>query len=194
MHSKLFRSLSALALIGLAACNGNPQPTGSAGGNTAADTTASLPNISLPTGFSIKVYAEVPNARSLCRNGNTVYIGSMSGKVYAVTDTNGDGTADHVYTIASGLDTPNGIAYKDGTLFIAEVGRLLRIDGGRQHLVGSGLHGQLIVGRVQPGQCLAGLHPVTHLDKPLDDLATGSESQIAFDACAHHRGEGAGLR
>jgi len=133
MYSKLFRSLCALVLLGLAACNGNQQPSATTAGTTAADSASSLPNITLPAGFSIKVYAEVPNARSLCRNGNTVYIGSMSGKVYAVTDADGDGTADHVYTIASGLDTPNGVAFRDGNLYVAEVSRILRFDDIEHH-------------------------------------------------------------
>lgn len=41
--------------------------------------------------------------------------------VYAVVDSNGDHGADAVQVVASGLDTPNGIAYRNGTLFIAEV-------------------------------------------------------------------------
>jgi glucose/arabinose dehydrogenase len=49
--------------------------------------------------------------------------------VYALVDTDGDHRVDGVKIVARDLDTPNGVAYRNGTLFIAEVGRLLRLDG-----------------------------------------------------------------
>jgi len=91
-----------------------------------------LDALTLPAGFSIQVYsAEVPNARSLALGPKGVVFVSnrTEDKVYALVDANADHQVDRVQVVASGLDTPNGIAYKDGTLFIAEVGRLLRIDG-----------------------------------------------------------------
>jgi glucose/arabinose dehydrogenase len=91
-----------------------------------------LKDLVLPPGFSIEVYsAEVPNARSFALGPKGVVFVSnrTEHNVYALLDKNGDHRLDAVKTIASGLDTPNGIAYRDGTLYIAEVGRLLRIDG-----------------------------------------------------------------
>jgi len=91
-----------------------------------------LDSLTLPAGFSIQIYsAEVPNARSLALGPKGVVFVSnrTEDKVYALVDANADHQVDRVQVVASGLDTPNGIAYKDGTLFIAEVGRLLRIDG-----------------------------------------------------------------
>lgn len=89
-----------------------------------------LEKIKLPPGFSISVYAEVPNARSMTISPSGVlYVGNRSDdKVYAVTDENKDGKADKVYTIASGLHVPNGVAFKDGSLFIATVSSILRLD------------------------------------------------------------------
>jgi len=89
----------------------------------------SLEKIKLPEGFSINVFAEVPNARSMClgRNG-TLFVGTMSGNVYAVVDTDNNGVAEKVDTIASGLDTPNGVAFKDGSLYVAEHRRIIRFD------------------------------------------------------------------
>jgi len=59
----------------------------------------------------------------------TVFVGSRSaGKVYALVDTKGAGRADAVYTIASGLDSPNGVAFKNGALYVAEINRVLRFD------------------------------------------------------------------
>ena len=89
-----------------------------------------LDKIKLPQGFSISVYAEVNNARSLCLSPNgTLFVGNRSGnKVYAVVDENKDGVADKVYTIAKGLNSPNGVAFKDGSLYIACISTILRID------------------------------------------------------------------
>jgi hypothetical protein len=75
-----------------------------------------LADITLPPGFSISVYAaNVPGARSMTLGTKgTLFVGSRSeGKVYAISDRNGDGTADEVITIASGLRSPNGVAFRD---------------------------------------------------------------------------------
>lgn len=89
----------------------------------------SLDKIKLPQGFSISVFAEVPNARSMCLGTKgTLFVGTMSGNVYAVTDADKNGVADKVDTIASGLDTPNGVAFKDGSLYVAEHRRIIRFD------------------------------------------------------------------
>lgn len=98
---------------------------------SASPTTSNeLSYIKLPPGFSISVFAEVPDARSLCLGAKgTLFVGNRSeDKVYAVTDDNKDGKADKVYTISSGLNMPNGVAFRNGSLYIAEVNRVLRID------------------------------------------------------------------
>ena len=64
------------------------------------------------------MYAEVSDARSLCVSPNgTVFVGTKKDKVYAITDENHDGKADKVYVIASGLNAPNGVAFRDGSLY-----------------------------------------------------------------------------
>src|SRR5439155_2487006 len=56
-----------------------------------------------------------------------VFVGSRSeGKVYAVVDRDGDHRADQVHVLASGLDMPSGVAFRDGDLYVAAVGRVLR--------------------------------------------------------------------
>ena len=89
----------------------------------------SLADIKLPAGFSISVFAEVPNARSLAISpSGTVFVGNKDeDKVYAVKDTNGDFVADKKWVLASSLNMPNGVAFKDGDLYIAEVSRISRI-------------------------------------------------------------------
>lgn len=100
---------------------------------TAAITEASadlpLQRIKLPKGFSIKVYAEVEDARSMALSpSGTLFIGNKGeDKVYAVKDTDGDGVADKKWVLAKGLNMPNGVAFKDGDLYIAEVSKISKI-------------------------------------------------------------------
>ncbi len=86
--------------------------------------------ITLPKGFHMYVYAKVPNARSMALGDDgTVYVGNKSGtSVYALPDKNSDGVADRLVTIVSGLMQPNGIAVKDGALFVADNTSVLRFD------------------------------------------------------------------
>lgn len=85
-----------------------------------------LSSIKLPKGFSISVFAEVDNARSMAISpGGTIFVGNRDGdKVYAVKDVDGDGKADKKWVIASKLNMPNGVAFKDGNLYVAEVSRI----------------------------------------------------------------------
>lgn len=90
-----------------------------------------LDMIDLPPGFRVEVYTEgITNARSLAVSDlGTVFVGTRrAGNVYALRDTNGDYRADRVYTIARGLEVPNGVAHRDGALYVAEISRVLRFD------------------------------------------------------------------
>ncbi len=91
----------------------------------------SLPGIRLPAGFRITLFADsVPNARSLTQSPDgTVFVGTRTaGAVYALRDLDDDGRADSMYTIATGLNMPNGVAFRAGALYVAEVHRVLRYD------------------------------------------------------------------
>jgi glucose/arabinose dehydrogenase len=87
-------------------------------------------DIKLPPGFSIEVFAgDVPGARSMTLSPNGVlFVGTMGNKVYAVTDKNKDYKADNVITIASGLNRPNGVAFRNGSLYVAEISKVWRYD------------------------------------------------------------------
>jgi glucose/arabinose dehydrogenase len=89
-----------------------------------------LNKIQLPPGFKISVFAEIPNARSMCWGSNqTLFVGNRDeDKVYAVKDTNNDGRADQIFIIDQNLNMPCGVAFKNGSLFVAEVSRILRYD------------------------------------------------------------------
>jgi glucose/arabinose dehydrogenase len=75
----------------------------------------------VPAGFQVTVFAEnVGNAREMALGPRgTVFVGSWTGKVYAVIDRNGDHKADRVVVIASGLDQPNGVAMHKGAQYVA---------------------------------------------------------------------------
>ncbi|MEY3565821.1 MAG: hypothetical protein RJA23_1991 [Bacteroidota bacterium] len=88
-----------------------------------------LDKLQLPEGFSIDVWAaEVPNARSMAvSESGIVFVGNrQENNVYALVDENGDGKADSKYVLATDLRMPNGVAIKDGDLYVAEVSRILR--------------------------------------------------------------------
>ena len=87
-----------------------------------------LEDIHLPPGFKIAVYANVPNARSMVLSDNgTLFVGNRNeDKVYAVQDTDGDMVADKTYIIDKGLKMPNGVALKDGNLYVAAVNKIYK--------------------------------------------------------------------
>jgi glucose/arabinose dehydrogenase len=86
------------------------------------------PQLKLPKGFKIEVYASgIANARSL-RLGDkgTVFVSNrVLDKVYAIIDRNGKREAK---VIASGLDRPNGLAFHNGTLYIAEGTKISKLE------------------------------------------------------------------
>ena len=90
-----------------------------------------LDKIQLPTGFKIAVFARVPNARSLALTPDgTLFVGNRGeDKVYAVQDLDGDWKADKKYVITSGLNMPNGVAFKDGDLYVGERSKLWKFSG-----------------------------------------------------------------
>jgi glucose/arabinose dehydrogenase len=85
-----------------------------------------LDDIELPPGFSIEEYADVPNARSLALGDRgTVFVANRKGQsVYAVV-ANDDGTTRTI-ELTEGMNAPNGIAFHDGDLYIAEIDRVTR--------------------------------------------------------------------
>jgi glucose/arabinose dehydrogenase len=96
-----------------------------------------LDTITLPPGFAISVYADnVPNARAMTLgHKGTLFVGTRDrGAVYAVVDKNGDQRADEVLTIARDLHMPAGVAYRNGSLYVSAVDRILRFDDIEQHL------------------------------------------------------------
>jgi glucose/arabinose dehydrogenase len=118
MRSALFFGLSLLAAPAFAA-------------------TPPMDSLKLPPGFQIAVWTDqVPNAREMALGSKgTVFVGSRdAGKVFAVTDSDGDGKADKVRTIASGLQLPVGVAFHNGDLYISAVSKILVLRDIENHL------------------------------------------------------------
>jgi glucose/arabinose dehydrogenase len=92
-----------------------------------------LERIQLPPGFSIALWAQVENPREMTLgrtdvDGGTLFVGSgRAGKVHAVRF-DGALRVKDVKTIASGLKIPMGVAYKDGSLYVSAVSRIVRFD------------------------------------------------------------------
>jgi len=96
--------------------------------NVPAHAALPLDKIKMPAGFSISVYAEVEGARAMVMSpSGTLFIGTQrAGKVFAVKDTDGDYKADQKWEIASGMNNPNGVAIKDGNLYVAEISKITK--------------------------------------------------------------------
>jgi glucose/arabinose dehydrogenase len=94
-----------------------------------------LSTLKLPPGFGIEVWVDgVANARSLAadEDGN-VYVGTMrAGNVYGIV--RGPEGRREVRTLLKGLKMPNGVAYRQGSLYVAEVDKITRYDDIRRQL------------------------------------------------------------
>ncbi len=144
MEQVLRNFIQALLVILVLGCSSSDENELNSNGdpNNPDDTTnddSGLPLdlINLPSGFKIEVFAsQVENARSLAISPNgTVFVGNRSeDKVYALQDTDGDFKADEKYVLATGLRMPNGVAFKDGDLYVAEVSRILKFGDIEIHL------------------------------------------------------------
>lgn len=135
MKKAIFLLVTGFVLFGCKSENGN-KPSGE---NATIGVMVSDPNeekepvyldrIKLPAGYAIDLYADgVINARSMSLSpGGTLFVGTRSrGDVYALVDSDNDRKADKKYRLDSGLNMPNGVAFKDGDLYVAEVNRILR--------------------------------------------------------------------
>lgn len=100
---------------------------------TVAPARGAAPDLSLlrvPQGQVLELWAaEVPNARSMARSERgTVFVGTRTGggRVYAIRE-RADGRRE-TRILLTGLNSPNGVAVRDGALFVAEIHRVLRYD------------------------------------------------------------------
>ena len=124
-HAAALRRSSFLgAMLALVAC--------------AAFAAPSLEGVKLPPGFQIEVWqGDVPLAREMAFGPKgTVFVGTMrfgmpAQDVYAVRTVNGKRSVSKLLT---GLNNPNGVAVRDGNLYVAEVNQITRYDDIENHL------------------------------------------------------------
>lgn len=125
MLSKKLFLIIFISAISFLQCNNSSR------GDEPSTRESSIDNIKLPPGFSINVFTDkVPGARSMTQGSKgALFVGTREkGVVYAVVDTNNDHKADKVYVIAENLNSPNGVAFKNGSLYVAEINRVIRFD------------------------------------------------------------------
>jgi glucose/arabinose dehydrogenase len=94
----------------------------------AAPALAQAPGVNLPPGFTISVFASglgIPRFLTLDPSGTLLVSIPSQGRVVALPDTDGHGKTDAI-TVVTGLDRPHGLAWKNGDLYVAETGRVLR--------------------------------------------------------------------
>ncbi|MBT8377784.1 MAG: sorbosone dehydrogenase family protein [Ignavibacteria bacterium] len=117
----IFGQLFLIILISIVSVSCNPNDIHSNGSG-----------ITLPPGFKIEVYASnVDGARSMALSKNGIlFVGTreVGGDIYALIDKDNDYKADEVVIVASGLNMPNGVAIKDGHLYVSEVNRILKFE------------------------------------------------------------------
>src|SRR5262245_65395065 len=82
-------------------------------------------DIRLPPGFRISVYASgLEQARSLALGERgTLFVGTSASTVYAVPPGGG-----RPVVVARNLQAPHGVAFRGGSLYVGEIGRILRYD------------------------------------------------------------------
>jgi glucose/arabinose dehydrogenase len=83
----------------------------------------------LPAGFKAELWATgIPGGREIAEgDGGKFYVGTRGiGRVYEVTDKGSERTSR---VLIDKLSQPSGVAYKDGTLFVASTDKILRFDG-----------------------------------------------------------------
>jgi glucose/arabinose dehydrogenase len=90
-----------------------------------------IDKIKMPTGFTISIFARgIASARemSLSPDG-TLFVGSMTGNVYAITENKSLQTADKIHIIAKNLEMPVGVSFYKGDLYVSAVSRILKYAG-----------------------------------------------------------------
>lgn len=107
-------------------------------GDTSLTDAKSIPQLKVPSGFHVEVLAEVPKARSMVLAGpDTLLVSTQfAGQLYAIS--NAFGAEPVVHVLTEKLRIPNGIAFADGDLYVAQPERVIRYRNVLKQLDGLG--------------------------------------------------------
>ncbi|WP_321827410.1 PQQ-dependent sugar dehydrogenase [Maribacter dokdonensis] len=148
MKKTFLKSIAVLAiLLSIQSCKENKKENTTTTNNEVEldSTDLALLELNLPEGFQIEVYARgVDGARSMAMGDNgTLFVGTRTeNTVYAIQDTNGDFKADNIMVLDT-MEVPNGIAMRNGDLYVAQVGSLWKYPNIENQL-GNALEKELI--------------------------------------------------
>ena len=103
----------------------------------ATPTGSAIGRLRAPPGFKISLFALLPGARSITRaDDGTLFVGTggfanPKTVVYRLKDWNHDGKVapDEIDTPITGAKNPNGVAFRDGKLYVADIDRILVYTG-----------------------------------------------------------------
>jgi glucose/arabinose dehydrogenase len=97
-----------------------------------------LETLKAPPGYQVSVLATgLPKARHMAMGiEGTLFVGSMAGNVYALKINSGAVTQQRI--VIKGLTDPSGVAFHNGTLFVADRTRIVRFDNIEQRLDNAG--------------------------------------------------------
>ncbi len=94
---------------------------------------AASARLTVPAGFAVRLYAaglSIPRLMTVGPDG-ALYVAEMgAGRVVRLADADNDGRADAAQAVATGLNTPHSVEWHNGTLYVAETGRVSRLTDG----------------------------------------------------------------
>lgn len=82
-----------------------------------------------PAGFTVREYAQVERVRfmTLGPDGAVYASRPLAGEIVRLVDADGDGVAEGQSVVVRGLERPHGLAFRDGWLYIANTGAVVRV-------------------------------------------------------------------
>lgn len=82
-----------------------------------------------PAGFSVTEFAQVDRVRFMALGPDGAVYASrpLAGEIVRLVDADGDGVAERQAVVVRGLDRPHGLAFRDGWLYIANTGAVVRV-------------------------------------------------------------------
>ena len=122
-------TLAVCCALALASCSTANDPPPAAAADASAHTPALDGRLSVPAGFKVAYWAHLDGARGMTvAPDGGVYVSQQdAGQVVRLADRDGDGAAEEQRVVARGLDEPFGLVVRDGYLYVANTGAVVRV-------------------------------------------------------------------